>query len=48
MDFTTTEAANDLGGLVDTIVDSVCTPQHHRELDGLDQRFDREIGRAHG
>lgn len=26
MDFTTTEAAHDLGGLVDTIVDSVCTP----------------------
>ena len=43
MDFTTTEAANDLGGLVDTIVDSVCTPEHQRELDGLDQRFDREL-----
>jgi alkylation response protein AidB-like acyl-CoA dehydrogenase len=43
MDFTTTEAANDLGGLVDTIVDSVCTPQHQRELDGLDQRFDRQL-----
>lgn len=25
MDFTTTEAAQDLGGLVDTIVDAVCT-----------------------
>ncbi len=35
MDFTTTEAAHDLGGLVDTIVDSVCTPEHQRELDGL-------------
>ncbi|MGF2944450.1 acyl-CoA dehydrogenase family protein [Mycobacterium sp. Lab-001] len=45
MDFATTEAANDLGGLVDTIVDSVCTPQHHRELDSLDQRFDRELWR---
>jgi 3-oxocholest-4-en-26-oyl-CoA dehydrogenase beta subunit len=43
MDFTTTEAASDLGGLVDTIVDSVCTPEHQRELDGLDQRFDREL-----
>ena len=43
MDFTTTEAANDLGGLVDTIVDSVCTPEHQRELDGLDQRFDRKL-----
>ena len=30
MDFTTTEAANDLGGLVYTIVDAVCTPEHQR------------------
>src|SRR6516164_4010066 len=45
MDFTTSEAANDLGGLVDTIVDSVCTPEHQRELDGLDQRFDKELWR---
>jgi 3-oxocholest-4-en-26-oyl-CoA dehydrogenase beta subunit len=45
MDFTTTEAAHDLGGLVDTIVDSVCTPQHQRELDSLEQRFDRELWR---
>jgi alkylation response protein AidB-like acyl-CoA dehydrogenase len=45
MDFTTTEAAQDLGGLVDTIVDAVCTPEHQRELDGLDQRFDRELWR---
>ena len=43
MDFSTTEAAQDLGGLVDTIVDSVCTPEHQRRLDGLDQRFDREL-----
>ncbi|CQD21431.1 acyl-CoA dehydrogenase [Mycobacterium lentiflavum] len=43
MDFTTTEAATDLGGLVDTIVDSVCTPEHQRELDGLEQRFDRGL-----
>jgi 3-oxocholest-4-en-26-oyl-CoA dehydrogenase beta subunit len=43
MDFTTTEAAQDLGGLVDTIVDSVCTPEHQRELDGLEQRFDRQL-----
>jgi 3-oxocholest-4-en-26-oyl-CoA dehydrogenase beta subunit len=43
MDFTTTEAAQDLGGLVDTIVDAVCTPQHQRELDGLEQRFDRKL-----
>jgi 3-oxocholest-4-en-26-oyl-CoA dehydrogenase beta subunit len=45
MDFTTTEAAQDLGGLVDTIVDAVCTPEHHRELDGLDHRFDRQLWR---
>ncbi|OBH97418.1 acyl-CoA dehydrogenase family protein [Mycobacterium scrofulaceum] len=43
MDFSTTEAATDLGGLVDTIVNSVCTPEHHRELDKLDQRFDRAL-----
>ncbi|BBZ47177.1 acyl-CoA dehydrogenase family protein [Mycobacterium parmense] len=45
MDFTTTEAATDLGGLVDSIVDAVCTPERQRELDGLDQRFDRELWR---
>jgi alkylation response protein AidB-like acyl-CoA dehydrogenase len=45
MDFSTTEAAKDLGGLVDTIVDAVCTPDHQRELDGLDQRFDRDLWR---
>lgn len=45
MDFSTTEAAQDLGGLVDTIVDSVCTPEHQRELDKLDQRFDRDLWR---
>lgn len=43
MDFSTTEAATDLGGLVDTIVDAICTPEHQRELDKLDQRFDREL-----
>jgi 3-oxocholest-4-en-26-oyl-CoA dehydrogenase beta subunit len=43
MDFTPTEAAQDLGGLVDTIVDAVCTPEHQRELDGLEQRFDRQL-----
>ncbi|MEO8815040.1 MAG: acyl-CoA dehydrogenase family protein [Mycobacterium sp.] len=43
MDFTTTEAAQDLSGLVGTIVDAVCTPAHQRELDGLEQRFDREL-----
>lgn len=43
MDFTRTEAAQDLSGLVGTIVDAVCTPQHQRALDGLDQRFDTEL-----
>jgi len=45
MDFTKTEAAQDLSGLVGTIVDSVCTPQHQRLLDDLDQRFDKELWR---
>lgn len=43
MDFTKTEAANDLSGLVGTITDAVCTPQHQRDLDGLDGRFDRDL-----
>jgi 3-oxocholest-4-en-26-oyl-CoA dehydrogenase beta subunit len=43
MDFSTTEAAQDLGDLVITIVDAVCTPEHQHQLDGLDQRFDREL-----
>lgn len=45
MDFSTTEAADDLGGLVRTITESVCTPEHQRELDGFEQRFDRELWR---
>ncbi|OBA86202.1 acyl-CoA dehydrogenase [Mycobacteriaceae bacterium 1482268.1] len=43
MDFTTTEAAEDLGGLTRTIVDSVCTPERQRELDGLEERFDATL-----
>ena len=43
MDFSTTEAADDLGGLVRTITDSVCTAEHHKELDGLEHRFDRDL-----
>lgn len=43
MDFSTTEAASDLGGLTGTIVDAVCTPDHQHQLDELDQRFDREL-----
>jgi alkylation response protein AidB-like acyl-CoA dehydrogenase len=46
MDFKTTEAATDLGGLVRTITESVCTPEHQRELDGLDERFDRDLWRT--
>lgn len=45
MDFTRTEAAQDLSGLVGTIVDSVCTPEHQRELDGLEQRYDTALMR---
>ena len=52
MDFTTTEAAADLGGLTRTITESVCTPEHQRELDGdlgappaqrAGGRFDRDL-----
>jgi alkylation response protein AidB-like acyl-CoA dehydrogenase len=43
MDFTTTEAAADLGGLVRTITESVCTPEHQRALDALSERFDRDL-----
>jgi len=43
MDFTRTEAAQDLSGLVGTIVDAICTPAHQRALDSLDERFDTEL-----
>jgi alkylation response protein AidB-like acyl-CoA dehydrogenase len=43
MDFSTTEASNDLGGLARTITESVCTAEHHKELDALEQRFDRDL-----
>ena len=43
MDFKTTEASEDLGGLVRTIADSVVTPERQRELDGLDERFDQTL-----
>jgi alkylation response protein AidB-like acyl-CoA dehydrogenase len=43
MDFKTTEASDDLGGLARTISESVCTAEHQRELDGLEQRFDRAL-----
>lgn len=43
MDFSTTEAAGDLGNLVDIIAGAVCTPEHQRELDRREQRFDRDL-----
>ena len=43
MDFTTTEAADDLGGLARTITESVCTAEHQRKLDGLEGRVDRDL-----
>lgn len=43
MDFTKTEASKDLSGLVATIVESVCTPQHQKDLDKLDQRLDTAL-----
>ena len=45
MDFSTTEASTDLGGLVRTITESVVTPEHQRELDRLEQRFDADLWR---
>jgi alkylation response protein AidB-like acyl-CoA dehydrogenase len=43
VDFSITEAADDLGGLARTITESVCTAEHQRELDGLGERFDRDL-----
>ena len=43
MDFKTTEASEDLGGLVRSITESVVTPERQKELDKLDERFDREL-----
>src|ERR1700742_3916731 len=43
MDFSMTEAADDLGGLARTITESVCTAEHQRELEGLGTRFDRDL-----
>jgi alkylation response protein AidB-like acyl-CoA dehydrogenase len=43
MDFSNPEATNDLGGLVREITESVCTPERHKELDKLDDRFDRNL-----
>ncbi|MEH3138283.1 MAG: acyl-CoA/acyl-ACP dehydrogenase [Mycolicibacterium neoaurum] len=43
MDFTPSEASVDLGGLVRTITESVVTNDHQRVLDGLEERFDRDL-----
>ena len=43
MDFKTPEAFDDLGGLTRTITESFCTPEHHRELDRLEQRIDHDL-----
>lgn len=43
MDFSHPEASNDLSGLVRDITESVCTPDHFKELDKLDQRFDTTL-----
>jgi alkylation response protein AidB-like acyl-CoA dehydrogenase len=45
MDFTKNEAVQDLSGLVGTIVEAICTPEHQRQLDGLEQRFDKDLWR---
>lgn len=43
MDFSLPEETGDLGGLVRDITESVCTPEHFKELDALDERFDRAL-----
>ncbi len=43
MDFKTTEAADDLGGLTRTIAESVCTNEHFRVLDAVEERFDQDL-----
>ena len=43
MDFKTAEETNDLSGLVRDITESVCTPDHFKELDKLDERFDSAL-----
>ena len=43
MDFSQSEEAGDLGGLVRTITESVCTPEHQRELDSAETRYDTAL-----
>lgn len=43
MDFKTPEETGELSGLVRDITESICTPDHFKELDALDERFDRTL-----
>lgn len=43
MDFSQPETVGDLGGLVRTITEAVCTPERQRELDTAQHRFDRQL-----
>ncbi|MGB1222788.1 MAG: acyl-CoA dehydrogenase family protein [Mycobacterium sp.] len=43
MDFSHPEASEDLSGLVRAITEAVCTPEHQRELDSAQNRFDRDL-----
>lgn len=43
MDFKTTEASDDLAGLVRSITESVVTPERQKELDKQAERFDRDL-----
>lgn len=43
MDFSYTEAQTDLSVLTHTIASAVCTPDHHKTLDGQDSRFDWQL-----
>jgi acyl-CoA dehydrogenase len=46
MDFTPTEAQQDLEQLTRSIVDKLSTPERQRELDGQGERFDEPLWRA--
>jgi 3-oxocholest-4-en-26-oyl-CoA dehydrogenase beta subunit len=43
MDFTSSEETTDLSGLVRDITESVCTPDHFKELDKLPETFDATL-----
>ncbi|KAA0021946.1 acyl-CoA dehydrogenase family protein [Antrihabitans cavernicola] len=46
MDFTPTEAQDDLGRLTRSIVEKLVTPERQRELDSADDRFDQRLWTA--